>query len=103
MQAQWAAKPDGLTWLFERLSTVATPGRRHDVASQVRWVGEAEFGRQRRTIELTAARLCGRLLEANDATELLGREADGIWKLPPKLPPAERGTLDQRVPQPERP
>ena len=78
-------------------------GQRHEVASQVRLVGEAKFGSQRRTIELTGARLCRHMLEANVATELLGREADSIWKLPPKLPPAERGTLDQRVPQPERP
>ena len=78
-------------------------GQRHEVASQVRLVGEAKFGSQRRTIELTAARICGRLLEANDATELLRREADGIWTLPLKVSPAERGTLDQRVPQPERP
>jgi len=77
------------------LSGEAAVGQRHEVASQVRLVGEAEFGSQSRTIELTPAQLGKYMLEANGATKLLGREADSVSKLPLELPPTERGELDQ--------
>ena len=61
----------------------------------MRLVGEAEFGSQSRTIEMTVAQPGKCMLEANDATELLGREADSVSELPLELPPAEPGVLDQ--------
>jgi len=70
-------------------------GQHHEVASQVGLVGKTEFGSQGRAIGLTGAQLSKYMLEANDATELLGREADSSSKLPLELPPAERGVLDQ--------
>ena len=70
-------------------------GQQHEVASQVRLVGKPEFGSQGRTIELTVAQLGKYMLEANDTTELLGREADSSSKLPLKLPPTEQGVFDQ--------
>jgi len=77
------------------LSGEGAVGQRHEVASQVRLVGEAEFGSKIRTIELTVAQLYKCMLEANDATKLLGREADSVSKLPFELPPTEQGVLEQ--------
>jgi len=77
------------------LSGEGAVGQRDEVASQVRLGGETEFGSKIRPIELTVAQPHKYMLEANDATKLLGREADSSSKLPLELPPAERGVLDQ--------
>jgi len=77
------------------LSGEGAVGQRDEVASQVRLVGETEFGSKIRPIELTLAQPHKYMLEANDATKLLGREADSVSKLPFKLPPTEQGVLKQ--------